>query len=959
MKALDWRAIAKRWLDSSDEEFESVNEQLEEMLEQELDSDPQFEEPLDDPDIDAAVQAAAAAKTSSAAKHILKFRLLRMTVESAIAFLCKRDARFIICKPKVPVDHTDYKKSKEIDTTIHGKDPYHATPIHVESVIQHYRNGRNIGLAPNCLQKVIVDIDSDKPETNDRMHKEICEFLGADPWLVMPSLSFETTGKRHLYFGWDPDAKFPLGKNARGKPHRSANKLRWGDDPDTAFDIRQPTYVVLSDIAAFPPAIASGNPPAPPNLDKLIDRGNEYRLRNAKKQRTLAPAPSAPVMPTVEISDKRLRAMNEAYLAAIPMPNQGEGHGTVAWSVGCWVKKVKHWNTRAQSDAEAWLRANNLVEHHWRDFYKACEEADVLPQDPPPSDPNHMGNNAPLPDPNDAPLPRGEEPPDPDRIRAKRTRREKPLADCNAEGPPDRGLMPIDAYDESVETYQAKKIPEITDYDAASMFMSRRKTTLHYEPRTGKWLQFDPKRKWNRHAEFPIKKAIGDMLALAVEKATTSKEMHAMRSSKKINAVYSIVKTTSALPMDDGFHEAPGLVGLKQGKVYEFESRTIRDQRPTDRITKVLGVFPDKSMKTPFWDKFQKESLVDSGGAAAVKWMNRFLGYCLTDQVAEEKFAYIKGAPGCGKSTSIKTWKHIFGEYCCTAPTKAFIRTGRHEEHPTALARLDGFRLVLIPDAGKGRFEDENTCKFVSGDPMSVRYMQKDYFDMVPVGKLIVASTQSPVTGGPASGVGRRMDLLTYPNPLPKEKRDKKLLKKLKKEAPGILWKLLEQASDWYEHGLLPVPSAITEATEDTLSGSGILNDWADECLGFGPEGCTKSVTLRESYIAWLNEHDSKLKPLSAQAFKRQVSDDFGPEGVRYTSHLPESKRGTRGFTGVMIYGYSKDDGGSYLINDSGSVESPPRKPDVAKESNADQPDSRTEEQPRRDMSMDSEDIPF
>ena len=694
-------------------------------------------------------------------------------------------------------------------------------------------------------------------ETNDRMEASIRAWLGTDPWLTGASLSGAQNGRRHLWCG-TPSGDEPLGTRRNGTPYLSApTDMRW-DGPGSGFDLRYiDTHLVVNRyIDRLPAALVTGQPAEAAKLREIIQHGTRHKRKAKTAQASLGDAPpvDAPNLP----DDAALAKLNEAYLATVDMPAAGEGHHNVANRLGYWAGQRAGWNARAKDDALAWLRTRGCKsERIDQSFPEGYRDGQSDPVAPPP---------------------------------AKQAKRA-------AHRPP------IEAMADDPEAQAKDDAPgETSDRALSVSYAGQHSTTLCFSERLKKWLSWDQASGWRKTLEAKTRDALAAFLE---EQSVGMKEraVRAMQSARKCTAVYGMVKAALTLDDDDDFAEAPGMVGLPDGRVYEFQSASARPQRPDDRIMRSLGVLPDPGIETPAWDAFLADCFHDTGGKAAERYFLRYLGYALTDRCTSEKFVYVKAPPRSGKSTLIKICQYIWGQYQCVGPDKGFVRQGRPEDHPTKYAGLDGFRMILFPDTPKGRFEDYETCKFVSGDTMRTRFMNKDYFDLRPVGKLLFASTHTPQTGGPETGTSRRLVLMRLSKTQKEGEGDEGLIDKLKAEAPGILAKLLAEASLWYTDGLLDPPEEVAEATAAVTEDADILSEWLAVCCEVGPGRWTSTTALFESWCAWCKEKDIE-PPKGNQAkgaFRRRIDDGLGARGVRYSPHCGPYKRGMRGFTGIML----------------------------------------------------------
>jgi phage/plasmid-associated DNA primase len=175
-----------------------------------------------------------------------------------------------------------------------------------------------------------------------------------------------------------------------------------------------------------------------------------------------------------------------------------------------------------------------------------------------------------------------------------------------------------------------------------------------------------------------------------------------------------------------------------------FDLRTgiARPPDPADYITKIAGcaVAPEGTPH-PVWTAFLERVAPDPELRAFLK---RWCGYCLTGLTSEHKFCFAYGTGANGKSTFINTIREIFGDYTTVADVGTFIASNT-ERHPTDVAKLHGYRLVVAQETEKGRRWDEAKIKTMTGgDKMAARFMRQDFFDFVPKFKLFIVGNHKP-----------------------------------------------------------------------------------------------------------------------------------------------------------------------------------------------------------------------
>jgi putative DNA primase/helicase len=322
-----------------------------------------------------------------------------------------------------------------------------------------------------------------------------------------------------------------------------------------------------------------------------------------------------------------------------------------------------------------------------------------------------------------------------------------------------------------------------------------------------------------------------------------------------------------------------------------FDLRTgiERLPKPEDMITKKGGcVCAPAGTPHPLWSAFLKRIAPDPELRAFLK---RFCGYCCTGLTTEQKFVFAYGTGANGKSTFINTIAAILGDYATVADVGTFIASNA-ERHPSDVAKLHGFRLVVAQETERGRRWDETIIKSMTGgDKMTARFMRCDFFDFVPKFKLWIVGNHKPRLDNVDEAMRRRMLLVPFTVQIPPQERDPELSEKLKGEWPAILRWMISGCLEWQQVGLAP-PKIVTDATEEYFDDQDVIKQWLEDCTeDGGPFAFTATGQLFASWKAWCDERN--LKPGSGNV----LSDVLVGRGfVR-----KRGAGGVRGFRNLVV----------------------------------------------------------
>jgi putative DNA primase/helicase len=324
---------------------------------------------------------------------------------------------------------------------------------------------------------------------------------------------------------------------------------------------------------------------------------------------------------------------------------------------------------------------------------------------------------------------------------------------------------------------------------------------------------------------------------------------------------------------------------------FDLQSGESYAPRPSDYITKMAGCScASPETPHPVWTAFLERIAPDPELRA---FLQRFVGYCLTGATNEHKFVFAYGTGANGKSTFINTISAIMGDYATVADVGTFIAAAT-ERHPTDVAKLHGYRLVVAQETEKGRRWDEPKIKSMTGgDKMTARFMRCDFFDFVPKFKLWIVGNHKPRLENVDEAMRRRMLLVPFTVQIPPEERDPNLPVKLKAEWPAILRWAIDGCLEWQRKGLAP-PKIVTDATDEYFDDQDIIKQWLeDRTEDGGPYAFTPTSELFTSWKEWCIERN--LKPGTGNVF----SDALVDRGyVR-----KKGAKGVRGFRNLVIKG--------------------------------------------------------
>jgi putative DNA primase/helicase len=405
-----------------------------------------------------------------------------------------------------------------------------------------------------------------------------------------------------------------------------------------------------------------------------------------------------------------------------------------------------------------------------------------------------------------------------------------------------------------------------TEIGNARRFAAMHGHRLRYVQSWKRWLAWDGKR-WCRDemgAEMIAAKAVADSLyadvaALAARAAAGDERAGqvaepmvkwARTSSKAASCRAMLTLAQSEEPIGAAaleFDRDSFVLNLLNGTL-DLRSGRLRPHRQADMLTRLAPVAYHPQTLCPQWDTFLERVLPDED---VRRFVQRFIGYCLTGDVSEQVLAFVHGLGANGKSVLLDVMLALLGDYGCrAAPELVLAKQG--EAHPTEIADLEGRRFVVCSEVEQGRAWAESLIKRITGDTtITARHMKQDFYTFTATHKLVIAANTRPTVRGTDDGIWRRMRLVPFNVTIPPAERDRGLVARLvEQESSGILTWAVAGCLAWQREGL-GASAAVDAATAEYRGEQDVLGLWIDEECVVSPGIFGATTALYNSFKAW------------------------------------------------------------------------------------------------------------
>jgi len=239
-----------------------------------------------------------------------------------------------------------------------------------------------------------------------------------------------------------------------------------------------------------------------------------------------------------------------------------------------------------------------------------------------------------------------------------------------------------------------------------------------------------------------------------------------------------------------------------QNGTFELNKQILREHRQSDHITKLANASLQDNAVCPRWIRFIDE--ITNEDAALALFLQKFCGYMLSGDRAEQIILFLVGEGANGKSVFLDVLKHVFGSYAGVISAKALVDRNA-SSIPSDIAALANKRFVMLSEFPEHAPINTATVKSITGgDEITARHLYKEWFEFKPQFQVVCALNNLPKLTWVDAAFFRRVRIIPFERIFKPEERDKALQAELKAEADGILKWVVEGYQLYHSEGLEP-----------------------------------------------------------------------------------------------------------------------------------------------------------
>lgn len=262
----------------------------------------------------------------------------------------------------------------------------------------------------------------------------------------------------------------------------------------------------------------------------------------------------------------------------------------------------------------------------------------------------------------------------------------------------------------------------------------------------------------------------------------------------------------------------------------------------------------------PLWIAFMNSSL--EGNAERISALQEFMGYCLGRDNHFHRALILLGEGRNGKGTTFHIIRKLVGAENGTSLTLSQMTD------KNMAARLANKLINIDADTdSSARNYEANFRLITGGDPIMVKNLYENPFELKPYVKLIIGANELPHIADKTHGFYDRLIIIPY-NVSFAGREDFALKDKLEAEISGILnWALIGRKR-LYERGKFTDTDEMKQLIQELKTQNNPLESYVSDHIRFHDDAVTTKKVVYAHYREWCK--DNSYHPLSQIKFSRE-----------------------------------------------------------------------------------------
>jgi P4 family phage/plasmid primase-like protien len=353
------------------------------------------------------------------------------------------------------------------------------------------------------------------------------------------------------------------------------------------------------------------------------------------------------------------------------------------------------------------------------------------------------------------------------------------------------------------------------------------------------------------------------------------KRMHSLNTANYQAGVLTIAKRKKTVTPEQ-MDSVKGLLCCENGVLHlDMNGCDNFDYRhdPNLMITKKVPVIYLEGARCDGWKQFLHKC--HAGNRDVIDFLQRCVGYWLSDYTNEDYLFFHYGSGANGKSTFFSCLESLMGSMCITLDSGVLLGKNNGNSTDSKKAELEGARLVITDELPRGCKLDSATVKsLIGGDKIAARRLYADSYSFAPTHKLCMMGNHEPAVPDSDYGIWRRILKIPWVVQIPVEERKTRthFERMFKNERSGILNWAIEGWQQYKAQGLNP-PELVTSATAAFRADEDQLGRFLAECTEPDPTGAfsVKTTAIWQKYRAWCDDNGERMDYAHGKSLIKQL----------------------------------------------------------------------------------------
>jgi putative DNA primase/helicase len=321
-----------------------------------------------------------------------------------------------------------------------------------------------------------------------------------------------------------------------------------------------------------------------------------------------------------------------------------------------------------------------------------------------------------------------------------------------------------------------------------------------------------------------------------------------LKNARFVSGVLSEVKPWLPPKSIADFDISSDILPLPNGLVADLRQGQLRAMRREDCQTKRLKIVPANIPTTRF-DRFLQE--ITCGDPTLAAFIMRLLALAITG-LSLHVLIFLYGKGRNGKGVLLRLLEKILGMETFAVvinPDEVEYHPGASDRKKRLMGKLRGMRLCYTGETVSGKLDWTLLKTLTGGDTLTGAKLYHDDAGFKPMHTLFLTTNDRPQLPPTAAFKGRLV-FVPFNGDFSKS-TDMTLEDELAREAPGILWKLIQAAPEIFEHGIQP-PASVKDATDDLMDENDIAAPYIEARLTDDADAVTQIPEIENDIKKYL-----------------------------------------------------------------------------------------------------------